>query len=89
MPRLSPLSLEGLRRCVRPEFADMPAEDLEQIVEFFNFWGASRHRRGLAEGVGSPWAKLARKWLQPSARSSRYSAGSYHRRLGGRSGRCR
>ena len=33
MLRLSPLSLEGLRLCVRPEFAAMPAEDLEQIVE--------------------------------------------------------
>jgi hypothetical protein len=33
MPRLSPLSLEGLRQCVRPELAGMPAEDLEQIVE--------------------------------------------------------
>ena len=31
--QLSPLSLEGLRQCVRPEFADMPAEDLEQIVD--------------------------------------------------------
>lgn len=30
--QLSPLSLEGLRRSVRPEFAGMPAEDLEQIV---------------------------------------------------------
>ena len=33
MLRLSPLSLEGLRLCVRPELAAMPAEDLEQIVE--------------------------------------------------------
>jgi len=31
--QLSPLSVEGLRQCVRPEFADMPAEDLEQIVD--------------------------------------------------------
>jgi len=31
--QLSPLSLEGLRQCVRPEFAGMPAEDLEQIVD--------------------------------------------------------
>jgi hypothetical protein len=33
MARLSLLSLEGLRQCVRPEFAVMPAEDLEQIVD--------------------------------------------------------
>jgi hypothetical protein len=33
MPKLSPLSLEGLRQCVRPELAAMPAEDLEQIVD--------------------------------------------------------
>ena len=31
--QLSPLSLEGLRQCVRPELAGMPAEDLEQIVD--------------------------------------------------------
>ena len=31
--QLSPLRLEGLRQCVRTEFADMPAEDLEQIVD--------------------------------------------------------
>ena len=31
--QLSPLSLEGLRQCVRPEFAGMPAEALEQIVD--------------------------------------------------------
>src|SRR5215510_2438406 len=30
--QLSPLNLEGLRRCLRPEFTGMPAEDLEQIV---------------------------------------------------------
>jgi hypothetical protein len=33
MPRLSPLSLEGLRACVRPEYAAMEAADLEQVVE--------------------------------------------------------
>src|SRR5262249_34510202 len=33
MPRLCPLSLEGLRQCVRPDLAAMPAEDLEQIVD--------------------------------------------------------
>jgi hypothetical protein len=33
MPRLSGLSLEGLRQCVRPEFATMAAEHLEQIVD--------------------------------------------------------
>jgi hypothetical protein len=33
MPQLSGLSLEGLRQCVRPEFAAMAAEDLEQIVD--------------------------------------------------------
>jgi hypothetical protein len=30
--QFSPQSLEGLRRCLRPEFTGMPAEDLEQIV---------------------------------------------------------
>src|SRR5215212_6091557 len=33
MARLPPLSLEGLRRCIRPEFAVLPVEDLEQIVD--------------------------------------------------------
>jgi hypothetical protein len=33
MPRLSPLTLEGLRACVRPEYAGMEAADLEQVVE--------------------------------------------------------
>ncbi len=33
MPRLSPLDLEGLRWSVRPEYAGMPNEDLEQIVD--------------------------------------------------------
>ena len=31
--QLSPLSLEGLRQCVLPEFAGMPTEDLEQIID--------------------------------------------------------
>ena len=31
--KLSQLSMEGLRQCVRPEIAGMPAEDLEQIVD--------------------------------------------------------
>src|SRR4030095_14592173 len=30
--QFSPQSLEGLRRCLRPELTGMPAEDLEQIV---------------------------------------------------------
>jgi hypothetical protein len=33
MARLSQLSLEGLRQSVRPEFTDMPADVLEQIVD--------------------------------------------------------
>ena len=33
MSKLSPLSLERLRDHLRPELADMPAEDLEQIIE--------------------------------------------------------
>ncbi len=33
MPRLSPLDLEGLRWSVRPEYAGMPNEDLEEIVD--------------------------------------------------------
>jgi len=32
MPRLSLQSLEGLRRCVRPEYAGIPDEDLEQVI---------------------------------------------------------
>jgi hypothetical protein len=31
--QLSPLSLKGLRQCVQPEFAGMPAEALEQLVD--------------------------------------------------------
>lgn len=31
--KLSPQSLEGLRQYLRPDVADMPAEDLEQIVD--------------------------------------------------------
>ena len=31
--QLSPLILEGLRQCIRPEFVGIPAEDLEQIVD--------------------------------------------------------
>lgn len=46
MLRLSPLSLEGLRQCVRPELAVMPAEDLEQIVES----AVSAVPQGIAEG---------------------------------------
>ena len=30
---LSSQSLEGLRRCVRPEFAGMPAEELEEVID--------------------------------------------------------
>lgn len=33
MPRLSPFSLEGLRSALRPEYAGMPAADLEQLIE--------------------------------------------------------
>ena len=33
MTRLSSLSVEGLRSCVRPEYAGIPSEDLEQIVD--------------------------------------------------------
>lgn len=33
MPRLSSWDLESLRRSARPEYAGMPAEDLEQIVD--------------------------------------------------------
>jgi hypothetical protein len=33
MQRFSPESLEGLRRCLRPEYAGMPGEDLKQVVE--------------------------------------------------------
>ncbi len=31
--KLCPRSIDGLRLCVRPEFAGIPAEDLEQIVD--------------------------------------------------------
>jgi len=33
MPRLSSLNLEGLRSCIRPEYAGLPAEDLESVIE--------------------------------------------------------
>ncbi len=32
MPRLSPESLEGLRRCLRPEYDGLPREHLEQVL---------------------------------------------------------
>jgi hypothetical protein len=32
MPRLSPEGLEGLRRCLRPEYGDLPREHLEQVL---------------------------------------------------------
>jgi hypothetical protein len=33
MPRMSALSLEGLRSTIRPEYARLPAEDLERVIE--------------------------------------------------------
>src|SRR5438105_1158837 len=33
MPRLSDVSLEGIRYCIRPDYASLPAEDLERVVE--------------------------------------------------------
>ena len=32
MPRLSPEALDGLRTCLRPEYAELPREHLEQVV---------------------------------------------------------
>ena len=33
MQRLTPLSLEGLRFCIRPEYVGLPAEDLERVID--------------------------------------------------------
>lgn len=78
MPRLSPLSLEGLRSCIRPEYAGLPAEDLERAIEpsvsglradiVEDFWNTLKK-------VGSTLAKVAPAVAQGALAGSPLRAG--------------
>ena len=87
--KLCPRSIDGLRLCVRPEFAGMPAEDLEQIVDS----SISGMPASIAEDFMKSLGSLGKAVGPTLQHNSGYCTGSCHRRLDGRSlgclGRCR